>query len=153
MLSRSGDVPRMRSQITTNGYNFVKEFIYLGTAINTNNDVSLKIKRRVTLANRCYFGINRQLSSREDSWTKCTLYKALILAVLLYDAEAWTLSSIDAAALGVFERKVLLKIFGPVRVGDEYRIRTNREQYELFNVAERINIQRFRSLGHVVSDG
>ena len=43
--------------------------------------------------------------------TKLTLYKALILPVLLYGAEAWTLSSADAAALGVFERKLLRKIF------------------------------------------
>ena len=54
MLTTSGVVPHMGSKITANSYIFddVKEFIYLGTAINTNNDVSLKIKRRVTLANR-----------------------------------------------------------------------------------------------------
>ena len=59
----------------------------------------------------------------------------------------------DAAALEVFERKVLRKILGAVRVGDDYRIRTNRELYELFNdmdVAKRINNQRFRWLGHVI---
>ena len=51
------------------------------------------------------------------------------------------------------ERKVVCKIFGPVRVGDDYRIRTTRELYELFNdmdVAKRINNQRFRRLSHVV---
>ena len=34
MLTTSGIVPRMRSKITANSYNFdvVKEFIYLGTA-------------------------------------------------------------------------------------------------------------------------
>ena len=89
----------MRSQNTANSYNF--DVVKDGTAINTNNDVSLEIKRRVT--NRWYFGLNRQL---------ITLYKALILPVLLYGAEAWTLSNTDAADLGVFERKVLRKIFG-----------------------------------------
>ena len=66
MLSTSGNVPRMGSQIMATSYNFdvVKEFVYLGTAINTNNDVSLENKHRVTLANRCFFGLNRQLSSR-----------------------------------------------------------------------------------------
>ena len=51
MLTTSGVVPRMGSQITANSYNFevVKQFIYLGTAMNTNNDVSLEIKRRVTI--------------------------------------------------------------------------------------------------------
>ena len=49
---------------------------------------------------------------------------------------------------------MLRKIFGPVSVVDDYRIRTNRKVYELFNdmddVAKRINIQRFRWLGHNV---
>ena len=127
MLSMRGDVSRMRSQISAYSYNFdvVKECIHLCTAINTNNDISLEIKRRVTLANRYYFGLNRQLSSRDLSRaTKLTLYKVLILTVLLYGAEAWTLWCNDAAALGAFDRKVLRKIFGPVRVGDDYRIRT-----------------------------
>ena len=45
MLTTSGVVPRMGSQITANSYNFdvVKEFIYFGTAISTNKDVSLEI--------------------------------------------------------------------------------------------------------------
>ena len=94
----------------------------------------MAIKRRVTLTNSCYFGLNRQLSSRDFSRaTKLTLYKAIILPVLLYGAEAWTLSNTDADALRVFDRKVMRKIFGPLRVGDDYRIRTNRELYELFN--------------------
>ena len=86
----------------TNSYNLdvVKEFVYLGTAIITNNDVSLEIKRGVTVANRCYFGLSGQLSSRDlFCATKLTIYS--ILPMLLYGAEAWTLSNADAAALGV----------------------------------------------------
>ena len=45
--------------------------------------------------------------------TKLILHKTLNLPVLLYGAEASTLLSTDAAALRVFERKVLRKIFGP----------------------------------------
>ena len=115
----------------------------LSRSLYTNYNVSLEIKRIVTLANRCYFGLNRQLSSRDLSRaTKLTLYKAVTLPVLLYGAEAWMLSSTDAAAMGVFERKVLRKIFGPVSVGDDHRIRINRELNKLFNdmdVAKRIN--------------
>ena len=53
----------------------------------------------------------------------------------------------------VFERKVLRKIFGPVRVGDDFRIGFNSELYELLNdmyVVQRINIQRLRWLDYVV---
>ena len=57
--------------------------------------------------------------------------------------------------MGVYERKLLRKIFGSVKVGYHYRIRTNRELYELFNdidVANRINIQRIRWLGWMDED-
>ena len=52
MLSGSRDVRRIDSQITADNYAFetVKEFVYLGFAVTTKTDVSLEIKRRITLA-------------------------------------------------------------------------------------------------------
>ena len=35
----------------------VKDFVYLGSSIYTYNDISLEIRRRITLAYRCYFGL------------------------------------------------------------------------------------------------
>ena len=110
------DVRRIDSQITADNYTFgtVKEFIYFGSYVTTKNDVSLEIKLKITLANRCCYDLNGQLSNRDlSSTTNLILYKTLILPVLLYGAKAWTLLSTDAAALRVFERKVLRKIFGP----------------------------------------
>ena len=40
----------------------------------------------------------------------------------LYIAEALVLSQNSKSALGVFERKIMRKLFGPVRVGEKYRI-------------------------------
>ena len=84
MLSTSGDVPRMGSQITANSYNLdvVKQFMYLGTAININNDVSLEIKRTVTLACRCNFGLNRQLSSGDLSRATKLIFMTLTFMTL-----------------------------------------------------------------------
>ena len=48
-------------------FDTVKEFIYLGSAVTIKNDVSLEIKRRIILANRCYYGLNGQLSNRDLS--------------------------------------------------------------------------------------
>ena len=56
-------------------------------------------------------------------------------------------------ALGVFENKFLRKIFGPLQILDEYRIRYNTDLYELFadiDVIQRIDVQRLRWLGYVV---
>ena len=91
IFSTSRDVRRIDSRITADNYTFdtVKEFIYLGSAVTTNNDISLEIKRRITLANRCYYGLNGQLSNSDLSrTTKLILYKTLILSVFLYGADA-----------------------------------------------------------------
>ena len=56
IFSTCRDVRRIDSRITANNYTFdtVKEYIYRGSAVTTKNDVSLEIKRRITLANRCF---------------------------------------------------------------------------------------------------
>ena len=60
----------MEVSVEIDGCNFevVKEFVYLGFSINTDNDISLDIRRRITLANRCYFGLRKQLSKKALSW-------------------------------------------------------------------------------------
>ena len=53
----------------------------------------------------------------------------------------------DAAAFRVFWRKVLRKIFGPMRVEDDFLLRFNSELCELLNdidVEQRINIHVVR---------
>ena len=107
-------------------FDTLNEFIYLSSAITTKNYVSLEIKRRITLTNMCYYDLNVQLSNRDLSRsTRLILDKTLILPVLHYGGDVWTLLSTDAAALRIFERKVERKIFGPVRCGDDFHIRYN----------------------------
>ena len=71
--------------VEIDGYNFevAKDFVYLGSSINTDTDISLQIRRRITVANRCSFGLRKQLCIRVLSWKpKICLYKSLILPVL-----------------------------------------------------------------------
>ena len=62
--------------------------------------------------------------------------------VLLYAAETWTMTCLDEQALGVFERKMLRKIYESFCV-EMYDI------YDNIDVVKRIKIQRLRWLGHV----
>ena len=55
------------------------------------------------------------------------------LPVLLYGAETWTLTSSDEQALGVFERKIVRKIYGPFCVRGEWRIRWNQELFDIYD--------------------
>ena len=71
------------------------------------------------------------------------------MPVLLYGAKAWELSQNAESALSVCERKTLRKIFGPLRVGKEYRIRMNHELYDDVDAVQRIKMQQLCWMEHV----
>ena len=73
----------------TNGYTFerVSKFKYLGTTINNQNKLSAEINNRIKLANKCFFGMKKQLRSKLSRKTKLKIHKTLILPVLLYASE------------------------------------------------------------------
>ena len=58
----------------------------------------------------------------------------------------------DERQLGIWERKVLRRIFGPVNENDNWRIRTNKELHNLYqdiDLVTLIKTQRIKWLGHV----
>lgn len=159
MVATTNDAPRHRvgQNVTVGEYNLevVKDFVYLGCIINADGDnTSLEIKRRIVLANRCFYGLNRHMKSKTLSRrSKLTLYRTLIAPVLLYGSESWTISSSDETRLGAFERKILRKILGPTNVNGVWRQRYNHELYELYDdvdLVKRVRINRLRWLGHLV---
>ena len=127
-------------------FEVVTEFIYLGTQITADNNISGDIRRRITLASRCLYGLSKQLHSKMLSrTTKLILYNTLIVPVLIYGAEAWTLTDSNERMLDMFERKVLRTIYGPVCFDGEWRTRYNHELYSLYKddqVTNKIRVQR-----------
>ena len=72
---------------------------------------------------------------------KLKIYKTIIRPVVTYGCETWNLTCKDELMLGIFERKILRRIFGPVRNNDgSYRILMN---HELDNLIKGANITRF----------
>ena len=85
-------------------FEVVKEFIYVGTEIIADNNISAEIRRRITMTSRYLYGLSKQLRSKMLSrTTKLKLYNTLIVPVLNYGAEEWILTNSDE----VFQRKVL----------------------------------------------
>jgi Reverse transcriptase (RNA-dependent DNA polymerase) len=88
-----------------NTFEFVKEFVYLGDTEQRRESGDTK---RIQTANRCFFGLSKQLQSRHLSRpTKFIIYKTLIRLVLLYGSETWVLTKREENQLFVYERKVL----------------------------------------------
>jgi hypothetical protein len=66
---------------------------------------------------------------------KFRIYKTIILPVVLYGCETWSLTLREEYRLGVFENRALRRIFGPKRdeVTGEWRKLHNEELHDLYS--------------------
>jgi hypothetical protein len=135
-------------------FEVVEEFVYLGPLVTPNKDVSLETQRRIQTANKCFFGLRKQLQSRHLSRsTKNIIYKTLIRPVLLYGSETWVLTRREENQLLVFERKVLRTISGPIVENGVYRRRYNFEldsEFDNPSVINAVKTSRLRYAGHMI---
>jgi hypothetical protein len=94
----------------------VAQFRYLGTTITSQNLIQEEIKRRLNSGNSCYHSVQNLLSFRLMSKNaRIRIYKTIILPVVLYGCETWSLTLREEHRLRVFENRVLRRIFGPKR--------------------------------------
>jgi len=89
---------------------------------------------------------------------KIEIYRTIILAVVLYGCETWSLTLREERKLRVFENMVLRKIFGPRRdeVTGEWRRLYNEELNDVYsspNIVRVIKSRRIRWAGHVARMG
>jgi hypothetical protein len=79
---------------------------------------------------------------------KINIYKTVILPVVLYGCETWSLTLRDEHRLRVFEKRVLRRIFGPKREEDgSWRKFHNDELHNLYsspNIVRVIKSRRMR---------
>jgi hypothetical protein len=83
-----------------------------------------------------------------------TIYRIIILPVVLYGCETWSLILREERSLRVFENRVLRRIFGPKRdeVTGEWRKLHNEELHDLYSsptIARLIISRRLRWAGDV----
>jgi hypothetical protein len=89
---------------------------------------------------------------------KIKIYRTVILPVVLYGCETWSLTLREERRLRVFENTVLRRIFGPGRdeVTGERRRLHNEELIDLYsspNILRVIKWRRMRWAGHVARMG
>jgi hypothetical protein len=66
---------------------------YLGKTITIQNDAHEEVRRRLNSGNACYFSVQNILSLRLISKNlKIKVLKTIILPVVLYGCETWSIS-------------------------------------------------------------
>jgi hypothetical protein len=118
-----------------------------------------EIKSRCNSGNACNHSVQGVLSSRLVSRNfKVKIYKTIILPVVSYGCETWSLTLRKKHTLRVFENRVLGRIFGPKRDGvtGEWRKLHSGELHNLYSppyIIRQIKSRRMRWAGHVARMG
>jgi hypothetical protein len=160
LVSRDQNAGQTREiKIGNRSFENVSQFKYLGTTVTNQILIQEDIKKRLNSGNACYHSVQNLLSSRLLSKNvKVRIYKTIILNVVLYGCETWSLTLREEYKLRVFEKKVLRRIFGPKRDGvtGAWRKLHNEEIHNLHSSPSIISIiksRRMRWAGPVARTG
>jgi hypothetical protein len=141
----------------TEGMNMAKKSI---SSLFTLSVSKLHARRdyKQTKFGECLLPFGPETSRLLSRYVKVKIYKTIILPVVLYGCETWSLTLREEHRLRVFENMGLRRIFGPKRdeVTGEWRKLDNEELHILYsspNIIRQIKSRRTRWVGHVASMG
>jgi hypothetical protein len=160
LMSHSQKVGRKHSiKIANRSFEYVAKFKYLGTKLTDQYHMHEEIKSRLNSGNACCHSVQSLLSSCLLSRKlKVKIYKTIILPVVWYGCETWSLTLREEHRLRVFENRVLRGMFGPTRdeVTGEWRKVHRGELHNLYSspdIVRQIKSRRMRWAGHVARIG
>ena len=80
------------------------EFIFLGSLITADGDCSNEIKRRLLLGRKAMANLGSILKTRDITFpTKVRIVKAMVVPVVMYGSESWTIKKADCLRIDTFE--------------------------------------------------
>jgi len=160
VVSRDQNSGRIRSmKIDNNSFERVEQFKYLGTTLTNQNFIQEEIKSRLKSGNACYLSVQNLLfSSFLSKILKIKIHRIILLHVILYGCETWSLTLRDERRLRVLENRVLRRVFGHKgeEITGEWRKIHNDELNYLYsssNIVRVIKLRRMRWAGHVAQMG
>jgi hypothetical protein len=117
VLSRNQNSGRILNiKIDNSSFERVKQSKYLGKTLMYQNSIPQEMKSRFKPGNACYHSVQNLLSfSLLSKNIKIKIQRTIILPVVVYECETWSLTLREKCRLRVFENKVPTTTFGPKR--------------------------------------
>ena len=127
----------------------VESFTYLGANVTKDGGSTADIKRRIALASASFRKLNNIWRARDiNKKTKASLFKSLVLSVLLYGCETWKLTKGEEEKLDIFQTKCLRKVFG-IRWQQHISNKTVLQMAEAEKISDVVRRRRWSWIGHV----
>jgi hypothetical protein len=123
-------------KIMNRSFEDVAKFKYFVRTLTYQNFMHEQIKSRLHSRNACYHSVQSLLSARLlTTYLKVKIHKTIILPVVLYGCETWSLTLREKHRMRVFENRVLWRIFGTKtdEVTGEWRKLHNGELHNLYS--------------------
>jgi len=134
--------------VNNNLVDSVDSFVYLG-CLQSSTGQCRDIKRLFGFASSTMSSLSRiRKDKRLTTATKVRLYQALVMTVLLYAAETWTLLAADLKTLETFYMRCQRQISG-IRWIDHISNATVSSHTGLVSVGEQIASRRVAIFGHI----
>ena len=137
----------------------VPKFKYLGSTVTCDDLIEEEVNLRIASASKCAWSLDGTFKSRQLSkTTKTLIYKTIIRPILTYGCETWRLTKVLEHRLGVFERSLLRRIWGPIQDADTGELRRlhNEElmaRARIPPISGVVRAQRLRWAGHAARMG
>jgi hypothetical protein len=112
LVSREQNAGQIQDiKIGNRSFENVSQFKYYGMTVTNQNLIHEDIKRRLNSGNACYHSVHNLLSSHLLSKNvKVRIYKTIILPVVLYGCETWSLTIREQHKLRVFENRSIFRL-------------------------------------------
>ena len=128
----------------------VDDFVYLGGKISDNGSSEPDVRRRIGLACDAAKKLQMIWKAKGISMaTKVRVYECLVLSILLYNAEVWTLTADLQRRLRVFEMGCLRRIAGVTRWDCLRNVDIKARLGITNDIVQKIQTRRLRYFGHV----
>jgi hypothetical protein len=119
VMTRAQNAGRSHNvNIDNSSFERVEQFKYLETTLMNKNTIQIEIKSRLKSRKVFYHSVQNLLSSNFlFKYMRIKINRTMILNVVLYGCETWSLTLRERSGLRVSENKMLRRIFRPKRDG------------------------------------
>ena len=129
----------------------VSDFIFLGSKITADGDLSHEIKRRLLLGRKVMTNLDSIFKSRDITLlTKVCLVNAMVFPVVMYGHESWTVKKAERRRIDAFEVwcwRRLLRVPWTARRSNQSILKEISSGISLEGMMLKLNLQYF---GHLM---